>query len=206
MKKLFVTTLSLLLLAYSSPAQQTKVKKEPDKLKTKTETPEGKESKVKVEDDKMIIKKEGVGADLVYPYTAEYSAQFVPGDPAHARPVLELWKAWEANDLDRQAATLADTVQMDFADGRTVRGKDSVLAALKRERSTLTASKATVEAWLPFKSLDRGDSWVALWAREEAADGSGKVSVTQYHELWRINKDGKIDYLRQYAARMPGQQ
>lgn len=205
MKKLFVVILPLLLLAYGSPAQQTKEKKEPGKLKTKTETSGGKESKVKVEDDKMVIKKEGVGADLVYPYTAEYSAQFVPGTPSHARPVLELWKAWEANDLDRQAEALADTVLVDFADGRTLQGKDSVLAALKRERGALSASKATIEAWLPFRSLDRGDSWVALWAREEAADASGKVSVTRYHEMWRINKDGKIDYLRQYSAPVPPQ-
>ena len=203
MKKLFVLTLSLLLLAYSSPAQQTKVKKEPGKQKTKTETPEGKESKVKVEDDKMVIKNEGVGADLVYPYTAEYSSQFVPGTPAHARPVLELWKAWEAADLHRQAAALADTVMIDLADGQTARGKDSVLSVLRRQRSALTASKAVVEAWLPFRSLDRDESWVAVWAREEAADQSGKVSVTRYHEMWRINKDGKIDYLRRYAAPQP---
>lgn len=200
MKKLFFLVLPALVLAYGSAAQQTKVKKEPDKAKVKTETPEGKESKVKVEDDKMIIKNEGVGADLVYPYTAEYSAQFVPGAPAHVRPVLELWKAWEANDLHRQAAALADTVMIDLADGQTARGKDSVLAVLKRQRSALTASKATVEAWLPFKSLDRDESWVAVWVREEAADQNGKVSVTRYHELWRINKDGKLDYLRQYAA------
>lgn len=203
MKKLFVAVLTLLLLANSSTAQQTKVKKEPGKLKTKTETPEGKESKVKVEDDKMIIKKEGVGADLVFPYTAEYSSQFVPGTPSHARPVLELWKAWEANDLDRQAASLADTVLVDLADGRTIQGKDSVLAALKRERGALSATKATIEAWLPFRSLDRGDSWVALWAREEAADASGKVSVIRFHEMWRINKDGRIDYMRQYSAPLP---
>lgn len=203
MKKLFFVALSTLLLAYVSPAQQTKVKKEPDKLKTKTETPEGKESKVKVEDDKMIIKKEGVGADLVYPYTAEYSAQFVPGTPAHARPVLELWKAWEADDLDRQAVALADTIMIDLADGQTARGKDSVLSVLRRNRGALTASKATVEAWLPFKSIDRDESWVAVWAREEAADQNGKASVTRYHELWRINRDGKIDYLRRYAAPQP---
>jgi ketosteroid isomerase-like protein len=203
MKKLFLVVYALAFLACGTSAQQTKVKKEPDKLKTKTETPEGKDSKVKVEDDKMIIKNEGVGKGGVYPYTAEYSSQFVPGTPAHARPVLELWKAWEANDLDRQSAALADTVVMEFPGSPTVRGKDSTLSALKRHRGALTTSKATVEAWMPFKSLDRNESWVAVWTREEATDKTGKASVVRYHDLWRINTDGRIDYLRRYAAPQP---
>lgn len=203
MKKLLFTLLSFLLLAGSSAAQQTKVKKEPDKLKTKTETPEGKESKVKVEDDKMIVKNEGVGKDGVYPYTAEYSSQFVPGSPAHARLVLEVWKAWEAADLNRQAAAFADTVVMDFDQGRTVRGRDSVLAELKQARTDFTTSVPVVEAWMPFKSLDRGESWVAVWTRVQDTDKDGKLSVTRYHDLWRINSDGRIDYMRQYRAQMP---
>jgi hypothetical protein len=205
MKKLLFTVLSFLLLAGSSPAQQTKVKKEPDKLKTKTETSEGKESKIKVEDDKVIIKNEGVGKDLVYPYTAEYSSQFVPGAPAHARLVLEVWKAWEANDLDRQAAAFADTVVMDFAHGQTVRGKDSVLAQLKRGRSDFTTSIPAVEAWMPLKSLDRNESWVSVWTRVQETDRAGRLSVTRYHDMWRINSDGKIDYMRQYSAPLPPQ-
>jgi ketosteroid isomerase-like protein len=205
MKKLLCIVVSFLLLAGSSTAQQAKVKKEPDKLKTKTESREGKESKVKVEDDKMIIKNEGVGKGLVYPYTAEYSSQFVPGSPEHARLALDVWKAWEANDLDRQAAAFADTIMIDFSQGQTVRGKDSVLAVLKRGRSDFTTSVPVMEAWMPFKSLDRNESWVAVWVRVQDTDKAGKQSVTRYHDMWRINRDGKIDYLRQYAAPLPPQ-
>lgn len=203
MKKLFFAVLSLVVLTGSAFAQQTKVKKEPDKRKTKTEIPEGRDAKVKVEDDKIVIRDAGVGKDLVYPYTAEYSSQFVPGMPANAKLVLEMWKAWDDDAYERGAPYFADTIVMQLPDGQVLRGKDSVLQAMKRLRSAYVTAQSTIEAWAPVKSLDRNEQWVAVWGREEDADRAGKRTTTRYHEIWRFNRDGKVDFVRQYTAQYP---
>lgn len=200
---LLAVSITLLLGANDICAQQTKVKKEPDKLKTKTESNEGKEAKVKVEEDKIMIKGEGVGKDLVYPYTAEYSSQFVPGSPTHARLVLEMWRAWESNTLNQYRDALADSVVLELSNGEVYSGKDKVIAALKQFRDSLAATKVTMEAWMPYKSMDRDEDLVAIWAREEDTDKNGKVTNTRYHEVWMLDKNGKVAAVRQYSAQMP---
>lgn len=204
MKKFLLVILSLFFFAgaHIAYAQQAKVKNEPGKVKTRTGA---KEAKVKKEDDKIVVKGEGVGKEMVYPYTAEYSSQFVPGSPAQGKIVLDMWKAWDDNAYERGVPYFADTVVMELPDGQVLRGRDSVIAAMKRFRSALVTAQSTIEAWAPLKSLDRNENWVVVWGREEDVDQAGKASTIRYHEMWRFNKDGKAYYVRQYTSPMPKQ-
>lgn len=75
MKRVLLTALTLAFLAAGLPAAaqetktkqktaagaKTKTKADADKIKVKTETPEGKETKITTEEDKVVIKGEGVG-------------------------------------------------------------------------------------------------------------------------------------------------
>lgn len=204
MKMLLLALLSMIFLAFGNHthAQEAKVKKDPDKTKAKTNVT-GNEVKMKKEDDKIVLKGQGVGKDMVYPYTAGYSYQFVPGSPANARTVLEIWKAWESNTLDQKADALADTVLWELPNGDLISGKDRVLSALKQQRDSLATSQVSMEAWMPFKSIDRNEEWVGVWATEQATDKAGKTTTTRYHEIWGVNKDGKVAYIRQYTAGQP---
>lgn len=204
MKQLIPLCLFVIFLvcSNSSHGQQVKMKSEPGKVKAKANTG-AKEAKVKKEDDKIIVRGEGVGKEMVYPYTAEYSSQFVPGSPAQGKLVLDMWKAWDDNAYERGAAYFADTAVMELPDGQVLRGKDSIMVAMRRYRSALVTAKSTIEAWTPLKSLDRNENWVVVWGSEEDTDQNGKVSSIRYHEVWRFNKDGKVYYVRQYTTPMP---
>lgn len=167
-----------------------------------------KEAKAKVDKKGMKVKAEYKAANMDYPYKAEYSSNFMPGNPAHAKLILDVWKDWDDNTMDLHADMFADTVYMEFPNGQSVKGKDSAMYWAKKIRGSLASSKSTVEAWMPSKSIDRNEDWVLVWGREEDTDKDGKKTTTLLHEIWQINKDGKIAFMRQYMAKpvmQPGQ-
>ncbi|MGI8599907.1 MAG: hypothetical protein ACR2KB_11705 [Chitinophagaceae bacterium] len=181
----------------SSFAQETKVKKKDDKVKIKSESADGTEVKVKIE---------GPGAaNIMYPYTAEYSSQFVPGNPQHAKLILDMWKLWDDNQLDMQNDWIADTILLQLPDGQVISGKDNFMKESKTYRNMFSTMKSSVETWIPLRSVDRNENWVAIWGREAATNNTGVTTTNMIHEIWRINKDGKIDFMRQYMAKPTAQ-
>lgn len=160
-----------------------------------------KSAKMKADKKEMKVKAEYSNTPLDLPYKAEYSSNFMPGNPAHGKLVLDIWKDWDDNVPDRHADMFADTVFMMFPDGQSVRGRDSAMFWAKKMRGTLTSAKSTIEAWMSTKSVDRNEDWVLVWGREEDEHMDGKKTTALLHEIWRINKDGKIDFMRQYMSK-----
>ncbi len=134
-----------------------------------------------------------------YPYKANYSSDFKMGDAKNAKMILELWKDWDDNALGRHDF-ISDTVMMFFPDGSVVKGKDSALAAAKRYRGSMSSATSSVDAFMPLKSIDRDENWVAIWGTETDTFPDGKTEKRDLHEIWRINKDGKIDFMKQFAS------
>lgn len=187
MKRLLISicVLSLVLVCKQSVAQQ-KVKMKEDKWKMK--------------DDKGKMKDKGMQMDNIsYPYTANYSSNFRIGDPENAKMILELWKDYDDNTFGNHDY-LADTAVMFFADGTMARGKDSLLMGVKQYRGSLSNVTSTLDAWIPLRSVDRNENWVALWGTETHTTADGKVEKKDLQEIWRINKDGKVDFMKQFAA------
>lgn len=179
MKRLLVTlcALALVLLVTESVAQQ--------KQKTKPE--------------KVSMKEKGMN-NRSYPYTAGYSSDFIIGNPANSKMILELWKDFDDNTFDRHDY-FADTAVMFLPDGSMIRGKDSILAGAKRVRGAMSSSTSTLDAWVPLKSVDRNENWVALWGTETDTAPDGTTNKTDLQEIWRINKDGKVDFMKQFASK-----
>ena len=187
MKRLFISicVLSLVLVCKESVAQQ--------KVKMK-------EDKVKMKDDKTKMKAKGMEmANTSYPYTAGYSSNFRIGDPVNSKMILELWKDFDDNTFDNHDY-IADTAVMFFADGTMAKGKDSLLMGVKQYRGSLSNVSSTVDAWVPLRSVDRNENWVAIWGTGTSTDANGKVNKKDLHEIWRINKDGKVDFMKQFDA------
>jgi len=195
----------------------TKIKTDGDETKTKDGN-----TKIKTEADEMKIKSdtaklkvEGVTPTATttmptsnntmstMPYRADYSSQFVMGNPMHATRILELWKDYDDNTFQRHVDYYADTASFMTSDGMLFKGRDSSLAMVSRYRSGLTNVKSTVDAWLPIRSTDRNEDWVAIWGTETNTDSQGKTTTSAIHELWKFNKDGKVASMRQYAAQQP---
>ncbi len=183
MKRLLISGCTLLLVCLCSVTfgQQAKMK----------------EGKTKMKDKSMSMDNPG------YPYVATYSSNFVIGDNANSKKILELWKDWDNNDFSHDY--MADTLKMFFPDGSMIQGKDSCLAAAKRMRGAMQTATSTLHAWIPLKSVDRNEDWVALWGDETDTWADGKKETRSVQEIWRFNKDGKVDMMVQYYSK-PAQQ
>ena len=187
MKKLFFTVLSsALLFTGLSAFAQDKVKVKKDEMKIKT--------------DKGKMKMEGM-AHMDMPYKANYSSHFVMSDPAHAKKVMELWKDYDGNMLDKHADYFADSLVIELPDGSRFVGKEAAMKSIKEYRSGFNKVESTVDAWISTKSVDKNEEWVCIWGVETSTDAAGKETKTRLHEIWRLNKDGKVDYMAQFAAK-----
>lgn len=136
---------------------------------------------------------------MSYPYTANYSSDFKIGNPANSKLVLDLWKDFDNNTFDGPNH-FADTVVMFFPDGSMLKGKDSVIAGAKAYRGAMKSCVSTLDAWTPLKSINRNEDWVALWGTETDTYADGKTNKRDIHEIWRINKDGKVDFMKQFSS------
>jgi SnoaL-like domain len=137
------------------------------------------------------------------PYTAMYSSQFQMGNSKYSRMVLNAWKAYDDNMLDNIAGTIADTVTAELPDGTVLKGRENFLNALKTYRGGFTAVKDEVVAWVPLKSIDKGDDIVFVWGSETDTKNDGTTQRMDIHEVWAFNKDGKLAFFKQFAAQSP---
>jgi len=134
------------------------------------------------------------------PYKATYSSDFKMGKSALATRILEVWKDWDDNQLDRHDY-FADTVTMMFSDGMVMKGKKENLEAAKKYRGSFTKVVSTVHAWMPLTSNDRKEDAVCIWGQEVNTLPDGKEETRDIHEVWWFNKDGKISSMRQWTAK-----
>ena len=217
MKQLSISLLitALFFLAFESSAQDvTKRKTKEDKVKMKKD-----DAKKKMDNNAMnaasmdstasmpamsnVSMSSGAGMGEMLPYKAEYSSQFEIGDPAKSKMILELWKDWDDNNFSRHADYFADTVTMILPSGDVITGKDSVRASAERYRGSLTSAQSKVDAYISTRSIDRNEDWVCIWGSETDVDKDGNTTVRNLHEIWRINKDGKVDFMQQFAGTPP---
>lgn len=136
---------------------------------------------------------------MALPYKANYSSDFKIGNPQHSKIILDLWKDFDDNTFDKHDY-MADTVVMFFPDGSMAKGKDSVMAGAKRYRASMAGVSSTIDAFIPLRSNDRNEDWVAVWGVETDTYAGGKTEKKDLQEIWRINKDGKVDFMKQFAS------
>jgi hypothetical protein len=137
--------------------------------------------------------------NMTYPYTAMYSSKFEMGDAKNAQTILNIWKSWDNGDLTSMKEMFADSLEFHFSNGMTDKGsRDSVMAHAQAFRNTMDSVSSTVDAFFPVKSTDKNENWVCIWGKEVDKDKKGKIDSTYLQETWRLNKDGKVDFVLQY--------
>jgi len=133
------------------------------------------------------------------PYAIGYSSKFVMDGPANAESVLALWKAYDDGDLGKSRDLLADSVDVNLANGAHFHlSKDSVVAAIQGVRNSFKSAVDKVDAIMAVKSTDKNEHWVTIWGTEIDTHKNGKVDSTELQETWRFNQSGKADMLLQY--------
>ena len=152
--------------------------------------------------------------DINSPYRVSYSSKFEMGDPKNAETVLNLWKDWDNNNLANGKNSFADTVEFNFSDGSKLRAsRDSALAVAQKIRDSQASITSTIDAVMSVKSLmnnlsprpeDQNENWAVLWGEERVTDKKGRKDSSAIQEIWRLNKDGKVDLVYQYRKKIAG--
>src|SRR4051812_40167736 len=79
-------------------------------------------------------------ASMDMPYTAMYSSKFAIGDPKYSAIVLNAWKAYDDNMLDKMdGSVMSDTLSATLPDGTEFKGKENFMSALKTYRGSFTS-------------------------------------------------------------------
>ena len=140
-----------------------------------------------------------VKSAVALPYPVGYSSSFEIGNADYTATVVQgSWKDWETNNLDNMKNWMADTITAFHSDGSMVKGVDTLMARWKRQRAVYTTVIDSIDAVLPVYSTDKKENWVLVWAREINTKKDGTKDTVALMETWRINKDGKADFLLQY--------
>lgn len=139
-----------------------------------------------------------------YPYTATYSSKFEIGNAKDAQAILAIWKDFDNGTLANSKDRFADSITLMFADGNSFSGpRDSAIAEGQKYRDMYSSVSSNVDAWIPLKSTDKNENWVAIWGWERHTAKDGKVDSVHLHEVWRLNTAGKADFVIQFAAQQP---
>ena len=134
------------------------------------------------------------------PYDIQYSSKFIMGNPKYAENVLTLWKDYDNGNLSAHKDLFADSMTAYLGNGATMHAsRDSVIAGIQRHRNMMSAAVDRVDAVMAVKSTDKNEDWVLIWGMETDTYKNGKIDSVNLQETWRINKDGKADFLMQYA-------
>jgi hypothetical protein len=141
---------------------------------------------------------------LTYPFTPDYSSNFEIGDAKNAQTLLQLYQNWDNNTLDNSKSSFAEIDTMYFSDGSMFAGsRDSLFAVANRMRGQMGSVVDSVHAWVPLRSKDKKEDWVLIWTREISTDLKGKKTAKELHEVWRFDKNGKINLVYQYEQHPP---
>jgi hypothetical protein len=108
------------------------------------------------------------------------------------------WKDWDENKLDNMKNWVADTITAIHSDMLTVKGVENLMTKWKKDRANYKSVNNTIDVVMPIYAKDKNEHWVLVWASSTSVDLKGKADTMNIMEAWRINKDGKADFLNQY--------
>jgi len=151
----------------------------------------------------MSTKDSTVAQKIVYP-PVDNSTNFEIGDGSVIPGMLEVYKAWEENDMATMKKHFADTVLLVGSDGTELHGsRDSAILRVQVYRNMYTTLKNNYHAFVNLRSVDKNENWLVVWYKQHMTDKKGKVDQAEFIENWRLNKDGNIEALYKYIQHSP---
>lgn len=137
-----------------------------------------------------------------YGITASYSTDFAVGDHKHGDMVIKLWKYFDDNTFDKGSDYFADSVTAMFPGWHSRVSRDTLMAQAKAERARMDSVHTSIDAIVPLKASNKNETVVAIWG-EEHAYIKGKKQRRDLHEVWGIDENGKVIWMKQYTHAVP---
>lgn len=155
-------------------------------------------------DDKMDGDKKEAGtsenkSSVDLPYTAGYTANWDANvSDEDVKTVLDSYKFWSENELDKLMGVMADTVTVDFASGlHAVHSNADLRKTWASHRDSLSSIRITMDSWHKMHATDKGDSYVVVWYNEYDTYKDGHVDSAAFHDINQL-KGGKISWYSTY--------
>jgi hypothetical protein len=136
-----------------------------------------------------------------YAVNATFSSDFEIGDPSQADKVVDLWKQYDENTLDKGLDYFADTVTLAMHDGWKYHGtRDSLMKLMKQKRGEYSQINSVIIGIIPLRATDIKENWVSIFGTEYTTR-KNKMDSADIQEYWRFNKDGKIDMMHSFKRK-----
>ena len=152
-------------------------------------------------DTSSVTKMDAANKEVSYPYAINYSSKFEFADPEKSKMILDLWKDFDNNTFDNSKDKFADTVLMLFPDMELYASRDSMIASTKAYRGLFKSVQSKIDAVMSVRSTDKNEDWVLVWGTEVHTNKKNVTDSVYLHEAWRLNKDGKVDYMEQFSRK-----
>ena len=157
--------------------------------------------KIKEKDGKMKVKGNTAAASMAtLPYKAIYSSNFSIGNPKYASMILDMWKDFDNNNLMNHDY-FSDSAIIYLPDGNILKTKQQIGSMMSQYRGSFKSVSSTLDAWVPLHSNDMNTDLVGVWGTETHVMNDGSTNKQDIHEIWAFNKDGKIEWMKQWAAK-----
>lgn len=126
------------------------------------------------------------------------------GNSAYSQMALQFWKDYDMNTLENSMANFSDNCKVYIADGTIVNGKENWYKALTAYRNGFSNVNSNALVCTTLKSPDNPDYEVTvIWGTSKETKNDGSVQNIYVHEIFTINKDGKIQEFRHLFAVLP---
>lgn len=117
------------------------------------------------------------------------------GDPGNTKMVLDMYRAWDANDANGVADFFADSATLDLPNAqRMVLNKDNVYEKFGKARKQYTNTSHKIISAISLHNDDLHEDWVQILCYNKWSYQDGARDSMLYFDNWRL-KDGKINYL-----------
>ncbi|MGZ3939225.1 MAG: hypothetical protein ACXVLT_11245, partial [Flavisolibacter sp.] len=116
------------------------------------------------------------------------------------------WKQYDNNEINEITSIFADNIVGSFPDGTVIKGADNLNKLFRDVRNNFASTIGDIYACTTLKSPDDPEhEFVVIWGRETDTKKDGSIQKTLIHEVWRFNKEGKVDAANQYVIpEIPG--
>ena len=150
-------------------------------------------------DTNAVSKTDTGKKEVSYPYAMGYSSKFEFADPEKGKMVLDMWKDFDNNTLDNSKDKFADTVSLQFPGMKIRSTRDSAFSVTKSYRSLYNTVTSSVDVVMSVRSTDKKGDWVLVWGREMRTNKKNVTDTTEVHEVWGLNKEGKVEAIEQFV-------
>ena len=125
-------------------------------------------------------------------FTAAYSNKWSMGDSINSTMIMNFLNKWENNSMD--TSFFSDWAYYKY----NWETKDSILKKLKVERSRFAKWKISISSIVSLKSTDRNENWVTVYGSVNKKDVMGINSLTNFTQWYKIEKDLKISFFKEF--------